>query len=238
MDQMDKLWDLTIGATGEGRLVEIVGKCYMNLFDALRSRLYSSQTKPRMTSKEIVVYFTIVSKIYDMSGDRCICGHPINWIYKCRNILGGELFNVGDECKNQWKEEDESIGERCKSVEKKSKRVHFIQEGISHCQNCVKNTTINRCLQCIPIIEKSEKAKERLKIKWMRIKIRRFIIKNIKNIKKAIINAFKGKIVYFRPKTRLSQEKFREELEKTKEQWKKKYKIKWGGSAWILKPKY
>jgi hypothetical protein len=227
MDQLDKLWDLTIGATGEGGLVEIIGKCYMNLFDALRSRLYSSQTKPRMTSKEIVVYFTIVSKIYDVSGDRCVCGRSINWIYKCRNILGGELFNVGDECKNHWAEEDENVEVKCKSLERKLKREKYIRERIPHCSNCVRDTTNNRCLQCVDII----------KYKKARLIIKRFIIRNIRNIKESLIRAFKGKIIIFKLKTRVSSEKFREELEKAKEVWKKKYKIKWGGSAWILKPK-
>ena len=224
---MDKLWDLTIGATGEGGLVEITGNCYMKLFDGLRRNLCSEQARPQMTPKEITKCFELFSIDYAESGDYCICGHPINRIYLCRNILSGKSFNVGDECKNYWKKEDENIEVKCKSLERKIKRERFIREGIPHCSNCVKDTTNNRCLQCVDII-KYKKAKSI---------IRRFIIKNIKNIKKAIINAFKGKIAYFRPKTILSKEKYREELEKTKEQWKKKYKIKWGGSAWILKPK-
>jgi len=223
MNQLAKFRDLTLGATGEGHLVEIVGSCYMKLFDGLRRNLCSEQAKPKMTPKEITKCFELYSTDYDESGDYCICGVRINNIYLCRNILGGEPFNVGDECKNHWAKEDENIEVKCKSLDRKLKREKFIREGIPHCQNCVRDTTNNRCLQCIPTIA--------------RLRIKQFIIKNIKNIKKSLIRAFKGKIICFKPKIRLSKEKFKEELNKAKMEWKKKYKIKFENYVWILKPK-
>jgi len=229
MNQLAKIRDLTIGATGEGHLVEVTDNhCYMKLIDALRERLHVSQVKPRMTSKEIVKCFIIISKYHDEIGDQCVCGQKnIKFIYLCRNILGGELFIVGDKCKDHWAKEDERIEEKCKSLERKLKREKFIREGIPHCSNCVRDTTNNRCLQCVDII----------KYKKARLRIKRFIIKNIKNIKKSLIRAFKGKIICFKPKIRLSKEKFKEELDKAKMEWKKKYKIKFENYAWILKPK-
>lgn len=229
MNQLAKIRDLTIGATGEGYFVEVTDNhCYMKLIAALRERLHVSQVKPKMTSKEIVQYFTITSKYHDELGDQCICGQKnIKFIYLCRNILGGELFIVGDKCKDHWAKEDENIEIKCKSLERKLKREKFIREGTSHCPNCVKDTTINRCLQCIPIIKRRKAT----------LIIKRFIIKNIKNIKKSLIRAFKGKIICFKPKIRLSKEKFQEELEKAKTEWKKKYKIKFENYVWILKPK-
>jgi hypothetical protein len=195
----------------------------MKLIAALRERLHVSQVKPKMSSKEIVQCFEIISKHHDELGANCVCGVKINRIYLCHNVLGGELFKVGDKCKDHWAEEDERIEKKCKSLERKLKREKFIREGIPHCSNCVKDITKKKCLQCIPIIA--------------RLRIKRFIIKNIKNIKKSLIRAFKGKIICFKPKIRLSKEKFKEELDKAKMEWKKKYKIKFENYAWILKPK-
>jgi len=169
MNQLAKIRDLTIGATGEGHIVEIVGNCYMKLFDGLRQNLCSSQAKPKMTPKEITKCFELYSTDYDESGDYCICGVRINNIYLCRNVLGGKPFNVGDECKNHWAKEDENIEIKCKSLERKLKREKFIREGTPHCPNCVKNTTNNRCKQCIPILKKQ---KEPIIIRFLR-----FIIK-------------------------------------------------------------
>ena len=229
MNQLAKIRDLTIGATGEGYLVEITDNhCFIKLIDALRERLHVSQAKPKMSSKEIVQSFIITSKYHDEIGDQCVCGQKnIKFIYLCRNILGGELFIVGDKCKDHWAKEDENIEVKCKSLERKLKREKFIREGIPHCSNCVRDTTNNRCLQCVDII----------KYKKARLRIKRFIIKNIKNIKKSLIRAFKGKIINFKLKTRVSLEKFRQELEKAKTEWKKKYKIKYENYVWILKPK-
>jgi hypothetical protein len=228
MNQLAKIRDLTIGATGEGYLVEVTDNhCYMNLVDALRERLHVSQAKPKMSSNEIVQCFEIISKYHDEFGAKCVCGVKINRIYLCHNMLGGELFNIGDKCKDHWAKEDERIEEKCKSLERKLKREKFIREGTPHCSNCVRDTTNNRCLQCVDII----------KYKTARLRIKRFIIKNIKNIKKSLVRAFKGKIINFKLKTRVSPEKFRHELEKVKTEWKKKYKIKFENYTWILKPK-
>ena len=173
MNQLSKIRDLTIGPTGEGYLVEVSDNhCYMKLISALRERLHVSQVKPKMTSKEIVQCFTIISKDRDELGANCVCGVKINRIYLCHNVLGGELFKVGDKCKDHWAEEDENIEIKCKSLERKLKREKFIREGISHCSNCVKDTTNNRCLQCVDII----------KYKTARLRIKRFIIKNCKKI--------------------------------------------------------
>ena len=168
MNQLAKFRDLSLGATGEGHLVEVIGSCYMKLFDGLRRNLCPEQARPQMTPKQITKCFELFSTDYDELGDQCICGVRINKIYLCRNILGGKPFNVGDECKNHWAKEDENIEVKCKSLERKLKREKFIREGTSHCLNCVRDTTINRCLQCIPIIA--------------RLRIKRFIIKNCKKI--------------------------------------------------------
>ena len=173
MNQLAKIRDLTIGATGEGHFVEVTDNhCYMKLIDALRERLHVSQVKPKMSSKEVVQCFIITSKYHDEIGAKCVCSVKINRIYLCRNILGGELFKVGDKCKDHWAKEDERIEEKCKSLERKLKREKFIREGTPHCSNCVKDTTNNRCLQCVDII----------KYKTARLRIKRFIIKNCKKI--------------------------------------------------------
>jgi hypothetical protein len=174
MNQLAKIRDLTIGATGEGHLVEVTDNhCFIKLIDALRERLHVSQAKSKMSSKEIVQCFIIISKYHDEIGDQCVCGQKnIKFIYLCRNILGGELFIVGDKCKDHWAKEDERIKEKCKSLERKLKREKFIREGIPHCSNCVRDTTNNRCLQCVDII----------KYKKARLRIKRFIIKNCKKI--------------------------------------------------------
>ena len=176
MDEFSKIWDFTLGVTGGGNFVELTDNhCYMKLIHALREKLQSSQVKPKMTSKEIVQCFTITSKYTDELGAKCVCGVKINKIYLCRNVLGGELFKVGDKCKDHWAKEDEIIEEKCKSLERKLKREKFIREGIPHCPNCVKDTTNIRCLQCIPVIKRQKRKKAKSIIK-------RFIIKNYKNI--------------------------------------------------------
>jgi hypothetical protein len=226
MDLIGKFKDFSIGYVA-GQYVSI-DDGYKRLLSSLLPYLHPSQVKENMSSIEITRCFDIHSIEYDVSMNdySCACGHPIATLYKTRNILGGETFNIGSKCKDHWIGSEERIEKKCKSLELKIKREKLIRENTPHCPICFINTTNRRCLKCV----KTPKQKAREKIK-------KFIQQNLKNLCNSLKKAFKGKSVKFVFKG--TKENYTKKLNETKDEWKKKYNIKFNADekVWILKPK-